>query len=730
MLKNERISIFFKKETIIDKKTVIFINRLHKKHSYSEKDDILLYRAVVKGQLSGHAVIKIFESGLYINIQTVNETYILEPASLYFDHEEKQTVLYERSSIFVCVFYRGSDIKFNRLSTKVQFPVDFVQKFNETYGQDFDTAHRDKRSLYKTECNLHVLSDHTFFRDTGHSSVANTISEMAYMTAQANLVFRSTDLNGDGKGDNVGFYIKKITIYETDDYLMAHEEDVAKYLELFSEYDNENFCLATVFTSREFDGGVVGLAWVASSNVHSSPGGICQKRITYQGKGISLNTNLVTNVNNNRKMPSYLTALTLIHEFGHNFGSPHDDVTDEECVPKSDYGNYLMYPYTSDADKPNNLLFSQCSINYMFPVLKNKAQCFQDSVSAVCGNGVVEEGEECDCGASVLCADLDPCCTPSDVLDSDLPCTLRRSLGSQCSPTTSVCCSSKCQFVSSNENVVCKFHTECTLPSYCDSHSDICPLPNHVANNTPCANDRNTCRDGRCVGSICATGDMDECKCSGEHVCYICCLHDDLVCRPALTGKGKVIYKSLGQDCNDRKGFCDGKGDCITLDPEGVINRLNEMFSEDDAVKVRKWFQSHWYYVLLAIVCLAGLVGLFVKTCRGEDRVQTHAFMYGKFGRIQREAELQKTYLEMRKVDIKRDLERTLQRIADETSKMGLPQAVARLMVFFPTVSPEVILQALRLSGSEKVAVKWLLIRNKPFRRLYKPQPQDCPMEY
>lgn len=39
---------------------------------------------------------------------------------------------------------------------------------------------------------------------------------------------------------------------------------VEKFLELNSEQNHDNYCLAYVFTDRDFDDGVLGLAWVGA----------------------------------------------------------------------------------------------------------------------------------------------------------------------------------------------------------------------------------------------------------------------------------------------------------------------------------------------------------------------------------------------------------------------------------------------------------------------------------
>lgn len=79
---------------------------------------------------------------------------------------------------------------------------------------------------------------------------------------------------------------------------------------------------------RDFTGGTLGLAWVASAS--GASGGICEKYKTYtetvagqyQSTKRSLNTGIITFVNYNSRVPPKVSQLTLAHEIGHNFGSP------------------------------------------------------------------------------------------------------------------------------------------------------------------------------------------------------------------------------------------------------------------------------------------------------------------------------------------------------------------------------------------------------------------------
>ena len=137
---------------------------------------------------------------------------------------------------------------------------------------------------------------------------------------------------------------------------------------------------------------------------------------------------------------------------GHSFGANHDDVEheeNEEC-PNDEMNPFIMTSLWRADQKEsaeNKDKFSHCSVDRIKEKTLDKFQrypqtdCFKDIDAddyypeleiAICGNFVVEPGEECDCGLTVNdCSD--PCCYPAIIPNklrvengTALPCTYNK----------------------------------------------------------------------------------------------------------------------------------------------------------------------------------------------------------------------------------------------------------------------------------------------------------------
>ncbi|XP_034648755.1 disintegrin and metalloproteinase domain-containing protein 20-like [Trachemys scripta elegans] len=183
-------------------------------------------------------------------------------------------------------------------------------------------------------------------------------------------------------------------------------------------------------------------------------------------------------------------AILVSHEMGHSLGFPHDDDktnTARGCVCKCPGGgNCIMWSYTPTIICKE---FSNCSrADYFNMIRKPGKTCLLNIPekkifgTQMCGNGVIEDREECDCGMDEVCL-RSGCCLPNCVIKPGAACI------------SGLCCKN-CQLHRQGE--ICrKSIGECDLPEFCNGTSSWCPEDVFKQDGTPCG-DNDCCFQGRC----------------------------------------------------------------------------------------------------------------------------------------------------------------------------------------------------------------------------------------
>uniref|UniRef100_A0A8C5BY24 Disintegrin and metalloproteinase domain-containing protein 10 n=1 Tax=Gadus morhua TaxID=8049 RepID=A0A8C5BY24_GADMO len=491
---------------------------------------------------------------------------------------------------------------------------------------------RKKRAVAveKNTCQLFIQTDHLFTKYYG--STEAVIAQISSHVKAIDSIYQATDFLGIR---TISFMVKRIRINGT-----TEEKDknnpfrfpnigVEKFLELNSEQKHDDYCLAYVFSDRDFDDGVLGLAWVGAPS--GSSGGICEKSKLYSdGKWKSLNTGIITVQNYGSHVPPKVSHITFAHEVGHNFGSPHDSGT--ECTPgeskvqtQKEQGNYIMYARATSGDKRNNNKFSVCSIRNISRVLeKKRGDCFVESGQPICGNGIVEEGEQCDCGYSDQCHDT--CCYDANQ-DTSIKCKLKP--GSICSPSQGPCCRTECTYKVNSE--MCRMESECAQEGKCNGLSPRCPASEPKKNLTTCHSDTQVCLNGGCSGSICQKHHLEVCTCASEEgkdeaveMCHVCCMEKGKPNTCSSTGSERwmqffqqtVITLQPGSPCNEFRGYCDVFMKCRLVDADGPLARLKKaIFNPELYENIAEWIVAYWWAVLLMGIALIMLMAGFIKIC-------------------------------------------------------------------------------------------------------------------
>ncbi|XP_039630750.1 disintegrin and metalloproteinase domain-containing protein 19 isoform X2 [Polypterus senegalus] len=238
----------------------------------------------------------------------------------------------------------------------------------------------------------------------------------------------------------------------------------------FSRIRNDN---AQLITGVRFSGSTIGLAPLLV---------MCSE---YQSGGI----------NSDYSQSVLGVASTVAHEMGHNFGLNHD--SEGCCTANPDDGGCIM---AKASGHPFPKTFNQCNKRDLKTFLDSGGgKCLSNMPNTKtmyggqrCGNGYLEEGEECDCGEAEECTSA--CCNANN-------CTLK--VGAECAHGE---CCDRCKLLSAG--TLCRSASgSCDLPEYCTGSSEFCPANFYLLDGTECNGRRAYCYSGMCLSfeSQCAS---------------------------------------------------------------------------------------------------------------------------------------------------------------------------------------------------------------------------------
>uniref|UniRef100_A0A3B4ESP8 Disintegrin and metalloproteinase domain-containing protein 9-like n=1 Tax=Pundamilia nyererei TaxID=303518 RepID=A0A3B4ESP8_9CICH len=227
---------------------------------------------------------------------------------------------------------------------------------------------------------------------------------------------------------------------------------------------------------------LVGLEIFKDSNPFSVDGitrGLCVLGMAFVGTVCSASSSGGINVFSNNNLAFVSTVVA--HEMGHNLGMNHDSANCA-CNGKS----CIMSGGASGATN-----FSQCSeADFEALILRGGGLCLRNQPAASnvisnpeCGNGLLEQGEQCDCGKPQECTNK--CCNAAT-------CTFTQ--GSACAH--GACCEN-CQLKVAGTPCRNSVNT-CDLPEYCNGRNESCPNDFYLMDGLPCENNAAYCYEGRC----------------------------------------------------------------------------------------------------------------------------------------------------------------------------------------------------------------------------------------
>uniref|UniRef100_UPI0037E789AB disintegrin and metalloproteinase domain-containing protein 19 n=1 Tax=Semicossyphus pulcher TaxID=241346 RepID=UPI0037E789AB len=380
-------------------------------------------------------------------------SYLIEPLPASTDAQHRQQhAVFRAESLHLpggrCLHHHGNEEHEEGLN-------DFI------HGMMSSRSRREKRDLSKNMkyVELLIVADKAEFEKHGSSLQKTKLK----LLEAANLVDKYY------KALNIRVALIGLEVWSSQD-LSSVSDNPHSTLAAFLSWrrkqlrtlPNDN---AQLITGRGFQGTTIGLAPLKA---------MCSD---YQSGG----------VNTDHSESAVGVAATMAHEMGHNFGMSHDSTGC--CQAKADDGGCIMAAATGH---PFPRVFNGCNQRELKSYLNSGGgKCLFNLPNTRsmyggqrCGNGYLEDGEECDCGEEEECTS--PCCNASN-------CTLKA--GAECAH--GVCCHN-CKLKS--PGVLCRAPSgPCDLAEYCDGKAESCPANFYLVDGTSCAGGQAYCYTGMCL---------------------------------------------------------------------------------------------------------------------------------------------------------------------------------------------------------------------------------------
>ncbi|KAM8836151.1 disintegrin and metalloproteinase domain-containing protein 12 isoform 3-T3 [Spinachia spinachia] len=406
------------------------------------------------GEVDGHVDSDVSLStcaGIKGFITLKGKSYVLEPSA---DHSDETHWIYTAEHLNFASGTCGHD--FN-----ISYPTEAAAS---SPFRAFSTRHKRHVQTTTKYVELIIVADNREFQKQG-KDMEKVKQRLAEIANYVDKFYRALNIRVALVGLEVWSDVDKCPITQ-DPFTTLHEFLDWRKVKLLPTKPHDN---AQLISGVYFQGTTIGMAPIMSMCTAEQSGGIV---MDHSDNPIG-------------------AAVTLAHELGHNFGMNHD--TPERgcgCRVTVDRGGCIMTPSTG---YPFPTVFSSCSKKDLTASFeKGVGMCLfnMPEVKVLyggqkCGNGYVEEGEECDCGELEEC--MNPCCNAST-------CTLKGD---------AVCahgqCCQDCQLKPAG--TPCRESSNsCDLPEFCTGSSPHCPANVYLHDGHACYN-----VDGYCYNGVCQT---------------------------------------------------------------------------------------------------------------------------------------------------------------------------------------------------------------------------------